>query len=117
MPSEGVVNNPSGKGGFGDNPQNKANGRWSKETSISYWYNHLIRLELSDFEEFEPKTMAQQLAYNAIVDSKKELGYLKEVTDRTEGRAFQSNDITTNGKDINSIPPTITFTEPNNDGE
>lgn len=29
----------------------------------------------------------------------------------------QQTDVTTNGKDINSIPPTITFTEPNNDGE
>ena len=60
MPKEGDVSNPTGKGGFGDNPQNKANGRWSKDTSISYWYNHLIRLDIQEFEAFEPKTMAQQ---------------------------------------------------------
>jgi predicted component of type VI protein secretion system len=101
-------NNPTGKGGFADNPQNISGGMWSKDTSISYWYNKLIRLDLQEFEEFEPKTMAQQLAHNAIIDSKKELNYLKEVTDRTEGKASQSTDITTNGKEINNIAIPIT---------
>jgi hypothetical protein len=56
MPKQGDVNNPKGKGGFAENPQNRNNGRWSKETSISYWYNHLIRLNVSDFENFVPET-------------------------------------------------------------
>lgn len=117
MPQKGVVNNPNGKGGFSDNPQNKANGRWSKDTSISYWYNHLIRMDLQEFEEFEPKTMAQQLALNAVVEAKDEINYLKEVTDRTEGRASQSTDITTNGKEIQNVPTTIQveITKPNED--
>lgn len=104
MPKEGDVNNPNGKGGFSENPQNRSNGRWSKETSISYWYNHLIRLNLEEFEAFTPETMAQQLAYNSIVESKKELNYLKEVTDRTEGKAFQQTDITSNGETIQNTP-------------
>jgi predicted component of type VI protein secretion system len=117
MPSEGVINNPTGKGGFGDNPQNKANGRWSKETSISYWYNHLIRLDLEEFEVFEPKTMAQQLALNAVIEAKDELNYLKEVTDRTEGKASQLTDITSGGEKINNVPATIQveITKPNED--
>lgn len=117
MPQKGVVNNPNGKGGFADNPQNKANGRWSKDTSISYWYNHLIRMDLQEFEDFEPKTMAQQLAINAVIEAKDEINYLKEVTDRTEGRASQSTDITTNGKEIQNVPTTIQvqITKPNED--
>jgi predicted component of type VI protein secretion system len=103
-------NNPTGKGGFADNPQNISGGMWSKDTSISYWYNKLIRLDLQEFEEFKPKTMAQQLAYKAIIESKDELNYLKEVTDRTEGKASQSTDITTNGKEITNVAPPIKVT-------
>ncbi len=106
MPKEGDINNPNGKGGFGDNPQNRADGRWSKDTSISYWYNHLIRLDLSEFKNFEPTTMAQDLAYKAVVEAQAELNYLKEITDRTEGRANQQTDITTNGKEL-TFPNTI----------
>jgi hypothetical protein len=107
MPNEGTVNNPIGKGGFGDNPQNRANGRWSKETSISYWYNHIIRLSVDEFNNFEPETVAQKLAYNSIVESQKELGYLKEVTDRTEGKAYQTTDITSGGEKITTAPTKI----------
>ena len=32
----------------------------------------------AEFEAFTPETMAQQLAYNSIVESKKELNYLKK---------------------------------------
>jgi hypothetical protein len=106
MPKEGDINNPNGKGGFADNPQNRANGRWSKDTSISYWYNHLIRLELTDFKDFNPTTMAQDLAYKAVIEAQAELNYLKEITDRTEGRANQQTDITTNGKEL-TFPNTI----------
>jgi hypothetical protein len=94
--------NPTGKGGFKDNPQNIAKGNWSKETSISYWYNYLIRLTLEEFEEFKIQYIAQQLAYNSIKESRQDLPYLKEVTDRTDGRAQQSIDHTTKGDKIAS---------------
>ena len=100
MPKEGDINNPSGKGGFSDNPQNRANGRWSKDTSISYWYNYLLRLDKVEFDVFEPKTIAQELAFNSILEAKKDLPYLKEVTDRTEGKAYQQTDITSGGEKI-----------------
>jgi len=98
-----VITNPTGKGGFKDNPQNKANGRWTKETSISYNYNYLIRLSQSEFEKFKPQTIAQELAYNAILEAKGDLPYLKEVTDRTEGKAIQAIDHTTDGEKINQV--------------
>jgi len=98
-----VITNPTGKGGFKDNPQNKANGRWTKETSISYNYNYLIRLRQSEFEKFKPQTIAQELAYNAILEAKGDLPYLKEVTDRTEGKAIQAIDHTTDGEKINQV--------------
>jgi hypothetical protein len=94
--------NPTGKGGFKDNPQNISKGNWSKETSISYWYNYLIRLTLEEFEAFEIQYVAQELAYNSIKESRQELPYLKEVTDRTDGKAQQSIDHTTKGDKITS---------------
>ncbi len=111
MPKEGDVNNPEGKGGFADNPQNRANGRWSKDTSISYWYNHLIRLDLADFESFNPSTMAQDLAYKAVVEAQKELNYLKEITDRTEGRPNQQTDITTGGDKFQNLTIPIVLSD------
>lgn len=108
MPKKGVVNNPKGKGGFADNPENKANGRWSKDTSISYWYNHLIRISIDEFESFECKTVAQQLAYNSVIEAKTELGYLKEVTDRTDGKSFQQIDVTSGNEAIQQVQP-VTF--------
>lgn len=95
--------NPTGKGGFKDNPQNKANGRWTKETSIPYNYNYLIRLTPAEFDKFKPETIAQQLAYNAIVQATSDLPYLKEVTDRTEGKPLQAIDHTTDGEKINQV--------------
>lgn len=48
----GTVNNPTGKGGFRDNPQNKANGRWKKEYSASYQYNRWDNTESSDILKY-----------------------------------------------------------------
>ena len=112
MPKEGEINNPNGKGGFGDNPQNRASGRWSKDTSISYWYNYLIRLSVNEFNKFEPETKAQQLAYNALKESERDLPYLKEITDRTEGKPFQSTDITSGGEKIQNNDIKIEIIKP-----
>lgn len=98
--------NPEGKGGFGDNPQNRNPGGWKKEQSISYQYNFLIRLKVDEFREWlqrhteSERTMAQELAYQAVLKARKELNYLKEITDRIEGKPNQPTDITSGGKPI-----------------
>ena len=86
--------NASGKGGFGDNPQNRSDGGWSKDTSHSYWYNYIIRLSLEDFKKFKAPSVAAQHAYNAALRAFDELPDLKEVTDRTEGKAIAKTEIT-----------------------
>ena len=100
MPKKGDINNPNGKGGFAENPQNRSNGAWSKDTSISYWYNKLIRLDIEELNIFEPETMAQRLALSAVFKALDELNYLKEVTDRTEGKSSQAIDVTSDGNEI-----------------
>lgn len=87
--------NPTGKGGFGDNPQHRSDGRWQKEDSISYQYNMLIRLSVGEFNKWlekypeDKRTMAQDVAHKAVMEAREDLAYLKEITDRTEGKPTQ----------------------------
>lgn len=96
--------NPTGKGGFGDNPQNRSDGGWKKEDSYSYQLRLMDRMTVKEFKEWlvdnpeDKRTMAQEKAYYAQVKARKDLQYLKEVTDRTEGKALQVIDQTINGE-------------------
>lgn len=85
--------NPTGKGGFGDNPQNRSNGKWKKENSISYQYNRLLAMTEEEYNAFKPVTNAEKIAHRrierAIRDDDESLKETKEITDRTEGRAKQ----------------------------
>jgi hypothetical protein len=91
--------NPTGKGGFKDNPQNRNNGTWNSEDSISFQYKKLIRMPVNDFKNWlqdypeKDRTVAQELAYNAVVKARKDLKYLIELTNRTEGTSKQSIDV------------------------
>lgn len=103
--------NPNGRGGFGDNPENRNPGGWKKEDSIGYQYRYLQRLTVDELENWikehgkDKRTVAQDLAYKALVKAQKELPYLKEVTDRSEGKAPQAIDLTSGGDKI--VPATI----------
>lgn len=111
------LRNPTGKGGFGDNPQNRNPGGWKKEQSISYQYNLLIRLNVQEFRGWieanpeEKRTMAQDIAYHAVLRARKDLNYLKEITDRVEGKPQQYTDHTTLGKEI-AAPAIISTIQP-----
>jgi len=97
-------NNPTGIGGFRYNPQNRSNGKWNKNDSYTYQLNMMDRLTVKEFKEWinkhpeEIRTMAQEKAYNAQIKARKDLAYLKEVTDRTEGRAPQTIDQNNTGE-------------------
>jgi hypothetical protein len=110
---KGEILNPKGKGGFGDNPQNRANGRWRKEDSIPYWQNYFLSLKVSEFKSWlennpdKERTMAQEIAYITVTKSRKDLQYIREVTDRTSGKAQQFFDHTTGGEKINTVITTL----------
>lgn len=88
-----TVPNPTGKGGFKEHPENRNPGGWNKENSISYQYKYLLSLTDAEFGKWmakhKPKkrTVAQTLAYEAVINARKDIQYLKEVTDRSEGKA------------------------------
>ena len=88
--------NPTGRGGFSDNPQNRSDGRWKPENSQSYCLNMFLKMtkaELYEWMDNNPpndRTMAQILALSRVLKAKKELADYKEVIDRTEGKAPQT---------------------------
>lgn len=86
--------------GFNVNPQNRSNGRWKPEDSISYNYNKFLAMSEEEFADYKPETKAQRIAYNRIKASEDSLNDTKEVTDRTEGKAQQTVDVTTGGEAI-----------------
>lgn len=114
---KGQILNPTGKGGFGDNPQNRADGRWRAEDSIPYWQHYFLSLTIDQVEEwltknpYEHRTNAQIIALDSIQKAAKKIEYLKEVTDRTTGKPKQSVDVTTDGEKISS-PQIITTLTP-----
>lgn len=91
---------------FGSRPENRSNGHWRKEDSYSYQLRLMDRMTVADFKAWiknnpeATRTMAQEKAYHAQVKSRRELTWLKEVTDRTEGKAPQNIDLTTGGEKL-----------------
>lgn len=102
----GQTANPEGKGGFQDNPELRSDGRWSKDTSISYWYNKLGRMTDEERAAFEPTTDFQRIALKRIAmalgDDELALKATKEITDRVEGKPKQ--DIDMNIESENAVP-------------
>jgi hypothetical protein len=99
--------NPNGKGGFGDNPQNRNDGRWKKENSISYQYHRFLAMDPIEWPIVIEKeksegiwTVAMDLAYRRVLAAKDSLADVKEITDRTEGKAPQSIDLTSQGNEL-----------------
>lgn len=99
----GVRLNPTGKGGFGDHPENRSNGRWDKNNSFSYWFNFFKHLSVSEMKKWleqnpeDKRTVAADLAYRRVYNSQKDLKEFQEVADRTEGRPRQTADLQISG--------------------
>lgn len=95
----GQVNNPDGKGGFSEHPENRSDGRWSKDESISYWYNKLLRMPDDEYEKFKPANKSQKIAWSMVENAdERRPDIVKEITDRTEGKAPQSIDLKSDGE-------------------
>lgn len=98
-------NKPSS--GFHTNPERRSDGRWSKDTSISYWYRQFLAMNDEEFDGFEATTKVQQIAKarieRALRDDSNSLAETKEITDRTEGKPRQDIDIEVDEK----TPPII----------
>lgn len=101
--------NPTGKGGFGEHPENRNPGGWKKENTISYQYNRFLNMtpeELKAYNDVPDKerTVAMDIAYSQVLASRKSLPHTREITDRTEGKAAQAIDLTSSD---GSMTPTV----------
>jgi hypothetical protein len=102
-------NNPTGKGGFADHPENITPRKWKIEDNIPYQYNVLLRLTVNEFRLWledhpeDTRTMAQEIAYFMVLNARKDLKTVVEITDRTSGKAPQRMDFTTGGESINQF--------------
>lgn len=82
--------NPTGKGGFKDNPQNiNPGGRPKNQESFSYWLNQFKNMSLNEFKDWANKndnpSIAAKAAYNRMVKAVDELREFEVVANRTEG--------------------------------
>ena len=83
--------------GFHTHSERRNNGKWSKDESISYWYNKLLRMPNDEFDNFMPANSTQRIAHARIMaacgTNELALKATKEITDRTEGRPQQGIDM------------------------
>jgi len=104
------VPNPTGKGGFGEHPQNaNPGGRPKNQESFSYWLNYFKNISITEFLNWpvnnpeETRTVAAELAYNRMFNARKDLAEFKEVANRTEGMPMQTADITSAGERLEQL--------------
>jgi len=88
--------NPTGKGGFGDHPENRNPGGWKPEYTFSYQYRRFMNMTVEEFKSWKDKTadsektMVEELAYVAVLKARSDIRDRQEITDRTEGKAPQT---------------------------
>lgn len=94
--------NPTGKGGFGDNPQNRNPGGWKKEDTPRYKLEQMMKLgeeELRKIAESKDAPLFERKL--AICIRKGEWREIKEMIHEVYGRPKESVDVTTQGESIN----------------
>ena len=111
--NETKLPNPTGKGGFGDNPQNRSDGGWKKEYTPTYQYKRflnmdidelmflskcwgIVKLDPADYKderfqnpENKKRTTVEEMCLRRVIASMRSLSDVKEINDRVEGRAMQ----------------------------
>jgi hypothetical protein len=85
--------------GFNKHPENISPGGWKKENTISYQYNRFLNMTPEELKAFsqtpdKERTVAMDIAYSRVLASRKSLPDVREITDRTEGKAAQAIDHT-----------------------
>lgn len=105
--------NPTGKGGFQERPQDRSDGRWSKDNSFSYWMNFFKAMNAEEFKNFEKNisekdvSVAQSLAYARVFKARTDLREFECVANRTEGMPVKRTEIS--GPDDGPVKCIIEF--------
>lgn len=94
--------NPTGKGGFGDNPQNRNPGGWKKEDTARYKLEQIIKMndeEIQDYQNNESTPTFEKRMAKAV-----EEGRWKDIEgmiNQIYGKPQESVDVTTQGESVN----------------
>ena len=89
-------NNPDGKGGFGDHPENRNNGTWDSKNTFSFQMSRFKNMTITELEKWnketpkDVRTVAEDLAFHRVFNAQKDLKEFEVVADRTEGKAPQT---------------------------
>lgn len=90
--------NPSGKGGFGEHPENinRDPKILKNEQRFSYWLPFFKSLTAKEFIQYavdkkeEDMYVAEVISYERVANSRKDLAEYKDLADRTEGKAISN---------------------------
>lgn len=91
--------NPTGKGGFGDHPENaNPGGRPKNNERYGYWLDYFKNINEDEFRAYPDEnkgtmSMACIAAYARISGTVKHLDEFKEVANRTEGQPKQTVEV------------------------
>lgn len=84
---DSAVLNPTGKGGFGDNPDNRSSGNWKKEDTARFKLEQMMKLPENELEELADSRTAplfERKLARAIIDG--QWTVIKEMMDQVYGR-------------------------------
>lgn len=94
--------NPTGKGGFADNPQNRNPGGWKKEDTPRYKLEQMMKLSADELrkvaEDKDAPLFEQKLA---IAIKNGQWREIKEMIQEVYGKPKESVDLTSKGESIN----------------
>lgn len=96
--------NPSGKGGFGDNPQNRNPGGWRKQDTPRYKLEKMMKLSHKELQEFaldEDQPLFDRKLAKFIADG--DWKTIKEMVSEVYGTPKQSLDLTSAGEQIQTV--------------
>lgn len=98
------VPNPTGKGGFGDNPQNRHNGAWKKADTPRYKLEQMMKLSEEELIAVASDKDAPYFERTlAFAMAQKDWKTMKEMIAEVYGTPRQSVDVTSGGKEIKTV--------------
>ena len=98
------VPNPTGKGGFRDNPQNRASGYWKKEDTPRYKLEQMMKLDEDELRKIAEDKKAPYFERKlAVAIRKGEWREIKEMIQEVYGKPKESVDLTTGGEPMTAL--------------
>ena len=110
--------NPEGKGGFGDNPQNRNPGGWRKQDTPRFKLEKMMSLSIKDLEEIvrdEDAPLFERKLAKAVVEN--DWKTYREMMHEVYGTPKQSVDVTSGGDKIKTVVEIIDARSTNTDSD